>query len=139
MNKSENTKNKNDSKENRKEDSQELHFEGGEIDFTEELTNKDKNKEINQPQLQEEDKDRSSEEADKKSIYIKNVDFSTTPEELEEHFKKCGDINRITILCDKYTGVPKGYAYIEFNSVESKEKSKGLNDSLFKGRQIKVI
>ena len=40
MNKSENTKNKNDSKENRKEDSQELHFEGGEIDFTQEFITK---------------------------------------------------------------------------------------------------
>ena len=134
MNKSANIKIKNDLKD--KDDSQLLNFDG-EIDFTEEII-KDKTKEIINAPSQEEDREKSSEEADKKSIYIKNVDFSTTPEELEEHFKKCGDINRITILCDKYTGVPKGYAYIEFNSLEAKEKSKALNDSLFKGRQIKV-
>ena len=30
------------------------------------------------------------------------------------------------------------FAYIEFSSVEAKEKAKQMNDSLFKGRQIKV-
>jgi hypothetical protein len=30
------------------------------------------------------------------------------------------------------------FAYIEFSSIEGKEKSKQLNDSLFKGRQIKI-
>lgn len=43
-----------------------------------------------------------------RSIYIKNVDFTATPEELEEHFKSCGDIIKVTILCDKYTGHSKG-------------------------------
>lgn len=43
-----------------------------------------------------------------RSIYVKNVDFSAVPEDLEEHFKSCGDISRITILVDKYTGLPKG-------------------------------
>jgi RNA recognition motif-containing protein len=50
-----------------------------------------------------------NEEIDNRSIYIKNVDFSATPEDLEEHFKSLGAVNRITIICDKYTGIPKGY------------------------------
>jgi RNA recognition motif-containing protein len=36
------------------------------------------------------------------------VDFSATPEELQQHFQSCGMILRITILCDKFTGHPKG-------------------------------
>lgn len=36
------------------------------------------------------------------------VDYSTTPEELQQHFHSCGTINRVTILCDKFTGHPKG-------------------------------
>ncbi|KYF39430.1 RNA recognition motif-containing protein, partial [Toxoplasma gondii TgCatPRC2] len=35
------------------------------------------------------------------------VDYSSTPAELQEHFKSCGTINRITIMVDKYTGHPK--------------------------------
>ena len=36
------------------------------------------------------------------------VDYSSSPEELQEFFKSCGTINRVTILCDKFTGHPKG-------------------------------
>lgn len=42
------------------------------------------------------------------------VDYSTTPEELLQHFDSCGSVERITIVCDKYTGRPKGFAYLEF-------------------------
>jgi polyadenylate-binding protein 2 len=41
-------------------------------------------------------------------VYVKNVDFNANPGDLEEHFKSCGEINRITILIDKFTGMPKG-------------------------------
>jgi len=75
---------------------------------------------------------------DQKSIYVKNVDLYATPQDLEEHFKTCGPIDRITILCDKYTGVSKGYAFIEFSTLDAKERSKDLNNSLLKGQLIKV-
>lgn len=104
MNKS--TNSAKEAKDYSKED--EINFEG-EFDFSDENNSKEKsNDDVAQKPTGEESKEKNSEEADKKSIYIKNVDFSTTPEELEEHFKKCGDISRITILCDKYTGMPKG-------------------------------
>merc|ERR1719356_2398521 len=59
------------------------------------------------------------EEVDKRSVYVGNVDYGSTPEELQEHFKSCGQINRITILVDKFTGSPKGFAYIEFADEQS--------------------
>ena len=74
-----------------------------------------------------------------RSIYVGNVDYSSTAEELEQHFNGCGAINRVTILCDRYTGQPKGFAYIEFSEKDSVETAQALNDSLFKGRAIKVI
>jgi polyadenylate-binding protein 2 len=42
------------------------------------------------------------------SIYVGQVDYSATPEELLKHFEACGIVNRVTIVCDKYTGRPKG-------------------------------
>ena len=48
-------------------------------------------------------------EADGRSIYVGNVDYGATAEELEQHFHGCGSINRVTIQCDKYSGHPKGY------------------------------
>ncbi|KAG9355996.1 hypothetical protein JZ751_000840 [Albula glossodonta] len=47
-------------------------------------------------------------EADGRSIYVGNVDYGATAEELEAHFHGCGSVNRVTILCDKFTGHPKG-------------------------------
>lgn len=41
------------------------------------------------------------EEADSRSIYVGNVDYSCTPEELQLHFQACGTVNRVTILTDK--------------------------------------
>lgn len=36
------------------------------------------------------------------------VDYSATAEELGKHFEGCGPVNRVTIMCDKYSGQPKG-------------------------------
>ncbi|KAI8821475.1 uncharacterized protein EV422DRAFT_528250 [Fimicolochytrium jonesii] len=80
----------------------------------------------------------SKEDVDSRSIYIGNVDYSATPEDIQAHFQSCGTINRVTILCDKWTGHPKGYAYVEFADPAIVTNALVLNDSLFKGRPIKV-
>ncbi|XP_012860338.1 polyadenylate-binding protein 2-like [Echinops telfairi] len=76
--------------------------------------------------------------ADSHSIYVGNVDYRATAEELKAHFYFCGSINRVTILRDKFNGRPKGFAYIEFSDMESARASLSLDDSLFRGRLIKV-
>ncbi|KAG8876091.1 cytoplasmic RNA-binding protein [Tulasnella sp. 332] len=74
---------------------------------------------------------------DARSVYVGNVDYSSSPEEIQQHFTSCGSINRVTILCDKFTGNPKGFAYVEFADPAFAETALALNDSLFKGRLIK--
>ncbi|NWX33184.1 PABP2 protein, partial [Notiomystis cincta] len=78
-------------------------------------------------------------EADQRSIYVGNVDYGGTAEELESHFNSCGQINRVTILCDKFSGHPKGYAYIEFEEQSSVKAAVELDESVFRGRVIKVL
>ncbi|XP_062997274.1 embryonic polyadenylate-binding protein 2 [Elgaria multicarinata webbii] len=78
-------------------------------------------------------------EADHRSIYVGNVDYGGTAEELESHFNSCGQINRVTILCDKFSGHPKGYAYIEFEDKSSVKAATELDESTFRGRIIKVL
>ncbi len=80
----------------------------------------------------------SSAEADARSVFVTNVDFSTTPEELQAHFRACGTINRITILVDRNTGRPRGHAYVEFADPAHVANAMALNDSLFRNRIIKV-
>uniref|UniRef100_A0A8C8ZDV3 PABPN1 like, cytoplasmic n=1 Tax=Prolemur simus TaxID=1328070 RepID=A0A8C8ZDV3_PROSS len=78
-------------------------------------------------------------EADHRSVYVGNVDYGGTAEELEAHFSHCGRIQRVTILCDKFSGHPKGYAYIEFATERSARAAVQLDDSVFRGRVIKVL
>lgn len=66
------------------------------------------------------------------------VDYGATPEEIQQHFMSCGTINRVTILCDKFTGHPKGYAYVEFSDPSLVANAMAMNESLFRGRLIKV-
>ena len=54
--------------------------------------------------LQREDR----EDVDARSIFVGNVDYGATPEEIQAHFQTAGAINRVTILLDKFTGHPKG-------------------------------
>lgn len=75
---------------------------------------------------------------DRLSIYVGQVDYSATPEELLQHFEPCGTVERVTICCDKYSGRPKGYAYLEFQSEEAVANSIKLDGSNFKGRTLKV-
>ena len=80
----------------------------------------------------------SKEEIDQRSVYVGNVDYTTTPEDLQQHFHSCGTINRVTILCDKFTGHPKGFAYVEFADKDSATNALLMNETSFKGRQLKV-
>ncbi|XP_010536563.1 PREDICTED: polyadenylate-binding protein 1 [Tarenaya hassleriana] len=77
------------------------------------------------------------EEVDSRSIYVGNVDYACTPEEVQEHFQSCGTVNRVTILTDKF-GQPKGFAYVEFVEVEAVQNALVLNESELHGRQLKV-
>jgi polyadenylate-binding protein 2 len=80
------------------------------------------------------------EEADARSIYIGNVDYSVTVDELTAHFAPCGAIARCTILCDKWSGHPKGFAYLEFVEETAVNKAvQEMNETLLKNRLIKVL
>jgi polyadenylate-binding protein 2 len=97
------------------------------------------------------------ESIDARSIFVGNVDYSASPEDIQGHFQSCGSINRVTILLDKFTGQPKGYAagdlltlwntanaeiisyaYVEFTEPSLVAQALVLNESMFKGRSIKV-
>ena len=56
-------------------------------------------------------------------------------EELKEYFSACGTIERITIVTDKYTGLAKGCAYIQFKSKESVQEALLLDNRPFKNTQ----
>lgn len=78
-------------------------------------------------------------ERDSRSIFIGNVDFSCSVEEVQELFRDCGEINAITIPVDKHTGRAKGFAYLEFADKASILAALEKNNSLLHDRPIKVV
>ena len=62
-------------------------------------------------------------DTDARSIYIGNVDYGSTPLELQQHFSSAGVVNRVTILTNKFTGQPKGFAYLEFADTDAVNKA----------------
>lgn len=99
--------------------------------------------------MSEEEKDNSSnpevcekaldtEDIDRRSIFVGNVDYSASTEELRDFFRECGDITRVTIPTDHFSKSPKAYAYIEFCDQAGVLKAQSFNDRLFKGRKLKV-
>ncbi|KAI9282183.1 hypothetical protein BY458DRAFT_428989 [Sporodiniella umbellata] len=95
---------------------------------------RDMQAEVEKSMHPEEDK----EAVDSRSVYVGNVDYGASPEELQAHFQSCGTINRVTILCDKFTGHPKGYAYVEFAEPSFINAAVSLDNSLFRARLLKV-
>jgi polyadenylate-binding protein 2 len=57
----------------------------------------------------------SKEDVDSRSVFVGNVDYGASPEEIQAHFQSVGSINRVTILLDKFTGHPKGL--VQFGSL----------------------
>lgn len=78
--------------------------------------------------------------SDDRSIYIKNVGLEATPELIDEHFQSIGgEILRMTLIYDKSTGhVDTGYGYVEFDSVESRDKALSLNGTEFLNHELKI-
>jgi polyadenylate-binding protein 2 len=76
-------------------------------------------------------------EADERSIFVGNVDYSTSADDLNAFFLSCGSVSRVTIPDDKQ-GNPKGYAYVEFLEADSVQHALLLHESDFNGRKIKV-
>ncbi|OMP83656.1 Polyadenylate-binding protein 2 [Diplodia seriata] len=72
----------------------------------------------------------NKEDIDARSVFVGNVDYGASPEEIQAHFQSCGSINRVTILLDKFTGHPKGYAYVEFTEPSLVGQALVLNESV---------
>lgn len=73
------------------------------------------------------------------NIYVGNLSYNTTEEQLREAFGAFGNINDVTIIIDKFTGQSKGFGFVEMpDNSEADAAIKGLNDKPFNGRNIKV-
>jgi RNA recognition motif-containing protein len=72
-------------------------------------------------------------------IYAGNLTYDITEEQLQEEFTTFGEVVSVSIPTDKYTGRPRGFAFVEMSKVaEGQAAVKGLNGKELKGRTLVV-
>jgi cold-inducible RNA-binding protein len=72
-------------------------------------------------------------------LYIGNLAYSTTNEDLEALFSRAGKVESAAVVMDKFSGKSKGFGFVEMaDSNEAAAAIESLNDSEFQGRRIKV-
>lgn len=73
------------------------------------------------------------------NIYVGNLPYSVTDEELRAAFSEFGDVSSVNLITDKFTGQSKGFAFVEMPSNSEADRAiKALNETAFKGRKLKV-
>ena len=74
-----------------------------------------------------------------KNIFVGNLSFNTSEDELRQIFETYGQVERVSILTDRETGRSRGFGFVEMTNPEEGEKAiAGLNGSQFGGRTINV-
>jgi len=72
-------------------------------------------------------------------IYVGNLAYEVTEEELRQEFEAFGEITSVSIITDKYTGRPKGFGFIEMPSqTEGEAAIAALNGKTLKERTLNV-
>lgn len=78
--------------------------------------------------------------ADRRSVYVGNVDYEVTHNQLGEHFAGCGPVLRATIPKNRAdNNHPKGYGYVEFGDVDTMRAALKLSETVLNGRVINVV
>ena len=72
------------------------------------------------------------------NIYVGNLDFATTQEDLEALFSEFGAIENARIISDKMSGRSKGFGFVEIDADKAQAAIDALDGKEVNGRAIKV-
>jgi len=73
------------------------------------------------------------------NIYIGNLSFDTTEEQLRQKFASFGEVTSVNIITDKHSGEPRGFAFVEMVGKDAGMAAiSGLNGQELDGRVLNV-
>jgi cold-inducible RNA-binding protein len=73
------------------------------------------------------------------NIYVGNMSFDTTEDSLRQAFEAFGEVTKVNIIADKYSGKPRGFGFVEMSSDdEARAAIAGLNGQDVDGRELNV-
>ena len=73
-----------------------------------------------------------------KTLYVGNIPWGTTEEELRRTFSQHGEILGCRIIKEKATGRSRGYGFVEVSDVDYEQIMENLNGSELDGRRLVV-
>ncbi len=72
-------------------------------------------------------------------LYVGNLTFNTTEQDLHEQFSRFGQVSSTSIITDRDTGRSRGFAFVELDSKESAQAAiEALNGKEMDGRTLTV-
>lgn len=78
-------------------------------------------------------------QAKNKKLYVGSLPYSVTEEELQNLFSSYGEVTSVKIISDKFTGLSKGFGFVEMASEDEAEKAiEGMNGQKVGGRTLVV-
>lgn len=85
-------------------------------------------------------KDKQQDVLESGRLFVRNLPYTTTEDELREHFSKFGNVSEVHIVVDKDTKRSKGIAYVLYAIPESASRAIEIVDnSIFQGRLLHVM
>ncbi len=72
-------------------------------------------------------------------LYVGNLPFNTTENELQELFSQAGAVQEVTLMQDRFTGKSRGFAFVTMSSDEEAQNAiSKLNGQTMEGRPMTV-
>jgi len=73
------------------------------------------------------------------NIYVSNLSFNVTDEDLNEYFAEYGEVSSAKVILDKFTQKSRGFAFVEMTDEEAAKKAiQELDGASVDGRTINV-
>ena len=73
-----------------------------------------------------------------KKIYVGNLPFSATEDEIKELFGQHGTVNSVALIMDRETGRPRGFGFIEVDDNDLAAMLQNLDGKEMDGRALRV-
>src|SRR3954453_4953151 len=72
-------------------------------------------------------------------LYVGNLSFNTTENELQELFSQAGAVQEVTLMQDKFTGKSRGFAFVTMGSEQDAQNAVAkINGQTVEGRTLTV-
>ena len=73
-----------------------------------------------------------------KKIYVGNLPFTATEDEVRDLFGQHGDVHSVALINDRDTGRPRGFGFVEMDDANADKAISALNGTNMGGRDLNV-